>query len=84
MSGAVSLTTLAARWEPESAPPLNLTAPSARYTPSDTTLELPQGLQASGEAAGYQVALHAARGNANLTSQILQLRGGVSATLTPR
>lgn len=40
-TGSISLTDVAARWEPEHAPPLALQAPLASFTPSDSQLSLP-------------------------------------------
>jgi hypothetical protein len=84
LGGEVSLSQVAARWEPDTAPALALQAPTARYTPSLTELALPQGVAATGVAGGYNIQLYAKQGAANLSATTLNLTGGVSATLTPR
>jgi hypothetical protein len=84
LGGEVSLSQVAARWEPDAAPALALQAASARYTPSLTELALPQGVAATGVAGGYNIQLYAKQGAANLAATTLSLTGGVSATLTPR
>ncbi len=82
--GEISLTTIAARWEPDDAPVLALQAQAAMFTPSTSLLVLPQGVAATGAIGAYQVMLVAQQGTANLASSTLNLTGGVSATLLPR
>jgi hypothetical protein len=83
-TGSISLTDVAARWEPEHAPPLALQAPLASFTPSDSQLSLPQGVAATGATGPYQILLTATAAHASLPRSQLRLSGGVSVTLTPR
>ncbi|MCA3243908.1 MAG: hypothetical protein INF43_01200 [Alphaproteobacteria bacterium] len=83
-TGGISLTDVAARWEPEQAPPLALQAPLASFTPSDSRLILPQGVAATGSTGPYHILLTAAAAQASLPESQLRLSGGVSVTLTPR
>jgi len=83
-TGSVSLTQVAARWEPENAPALALQAPLATFIPSTSILELPRGVAATGVTGPYQTLLTAAKAKADLNQSQLRLSGGVSVTLTPR
>ncbi len=82
--GTAVLNNVMAHWQPLQGTPLELRAPNALFDARAGELTLPEGLTLKGTTPRLTLTLTAPSANANLQSNTLALRGGVSATLQAR